>query len=110
MGTLFSFGNERFRPQGCTPRIWSSLVSGTWHVKMGLTELRDSHCVSVVLIKAFSVLLLQVCLSAIFLLCKRFFPRSKFEVTALLHGVCLDHEGEFSNILNGGFLTDHSEP
>ena len=81
---------------------------------MGLTELRDSHCVSVVLImKAFSVLLLQVCLSAIFLLYKRFFLRSKCDATALrplLHGVCLDHEGEFSNILNGGFLTDHSEP
>ena len=30
----------------------------TTHVKMGLTDLRDSHCVSVVLIKAFSVLLL----------------------------------------------------
>ena len=110
MGTLFSFGNERFRPQGCIPGIWSSLVSGTWHVKMGLTELRDSHCVSVVLIKAFSVLLLQVCLLAIFLSYKRFFPRSKYDATALLYGVCLDHEGELSNILNGGFLTDHSEP
>ena len=77
---------------------------------MGLTELRDSHCVSVVLIKAFSVLLLEACLSAIFLLYKRFFPRSKCDATALLHGVCLDCEGEFSNILNGGFLTDHSEP
>ena len=75
VGTLFSFGNEGFRPQGCTPGIWSSLVSGTWHVKMGMTELRNSHCVSIVLIKAFSVLLLQVCLSAIFLLYKRFFPR-----------------------------------
>ena len=34
-------------------------------LKMGLTDLRDSHCVSVVLIKdikAFSVLLLQACL------------------------------------------------
>ena len=77
---------------------------------MGLTKLRDSHCVSVVWIKAFSVLLLQVCLSAIFLLYKRFFPRSECDATALLHGVCLDHEGEFSNILHGGFLTDHSEP
>ena len=28
----------------------------------------------------------------------------------LLNGVYLDREGEFSNILNGGFLTDHSEP
>ena len=46
----------------------------TKHVKMGLTDLRDSHCVSVVLIKAFSALLLQACLSAIFLLYKRFFP------------------------------------
>ena len=35
-----------------------------FHVKMGLTKLRDSHCVSVLLIKAFSVLLLY----------KRFFP------------------------------------
>ena len=30
VGTLFGFGNERFRPQGCTPGIWSPLVSGTW--------------------------------------------------------------------------------
>ena len=32
------------------------------HVKMGLTDLRNSHCVFVVLIKVFSVLLLQACL------------------------------------------------
>ena len=31
-------------------------------------------------------------------------------MTALLNGVYLDCEREFSNILNGGFLTDHSEP
>ena len=36
--------------------------------------------------------------------------RSKCDETALLNGVCLDCEGEFSNILNGGFFTDHSEP
>ena len=36
--------------------------------------------------------------------------RSKCDATVLLNGVCLDREGEFSNILNGGFLTDHSEP
>ena len=36
--------------------------------------------------------------------------RSKCDATALLNGVCLDREAEFSNILNGGFLTDHSEP
>ena len=41
---------------------------------MELTDLRDSHCVSVVLIKAFSVLVLQACLYAIFLLYHRFFP------------------------------------
>ena len=34
----------------------------TNHVKMGLTGLRDSRCVSVVLIKAFLVLRLQACL------------------------------------------------
>ena len=31
-------------------------------------------------------------------------------MTALLNGVYLDCEKEFSNILNGRFLTDHSEP
>ena len=31
-------------------------------------------------------------------------------MTALLNGVYLDCEREFSNIPNGGFLTDHSEP
>ena len=31
-------------------------------------------------------------------------------MTALLNGVDLDCEREFSNILNGGFPTDHSEP
>ena len=36
--------------------------------------------------------------------------RSKCDATTLLNGVCLDREAEFSNILNGGFLTDHSEP
>ena len=46
----------------------------TNHVKMGLTDLRDSRCVSVVLIKAFLVLRLQACLKAILLLYKRFFP------------------------------------
>ena len=35
---------------------------------------------------------------------------SKCDATALLNGVYLDCEREFSNILNGGFLTDHSEP
>ena len=35
---------------------------GMFNVKMGLTDLHDSPCVSVVLIKAFSVLLLQACL------------------------------------------------
>ena len=44
------------------------------HFKMGLTDLRDSRCVCVVLIKAFLVLRLQACLYAIFLLYKRFFP------------------------------------
>ena len=73
---------------------------------MGLTDLRDSNCVSVVLIKAFLVLLLQACLKAIFFLYKRFFPFDQ-TATALLNGVCLDREGEFSNILNEGFLTDH---
>ena len=34
----------------------------TNHVKMGLTDLRDSRCESVVLIKAFLVLRLQACL------------------------------------------------
>ena len=34
----------------------------TNHVKMGLIDLRDSRCVSVVLIKAFLVLRLQACL------------------------------------------------
>ena len=34
----------------------------TNHVKMGLTDLRDSRCVSVVLTKAFLVLRLQACL------------------------------------------------
>ena len=38
------------------------IKSANKHVKMELTDLRDSHCVSVVLIKAFSVLLLQACL------------------------------------------------
>ena len=33
VGTLFGFGNERFRPQGCTPGIWAPLVSGTWFSK-----------------------------------------------------------------------------
>ena len=33
-----------------------------WLKCMELTDLRDSHCVSVVLIKTFSVLLLQACL------------------------------------------------
>ena len=28
---------------------------------------------------------------------------------ALLNDVCLDHEEKNSNILNGGFLNDHSE-
>ena len=32
--------------------------------------------------------------------------RSKCDATAL-NGVCLDREREFSNIPNGGFLTDH---
>ena len=42
---------------------------------MGLTDLRASHRVSVVLIKALSVLLLQArLLKAFFLLYKRFFP------------------------------------
>ena len=36
--------------------------------------------------------------------------RSKCNATALLNCVCLDREGKFSNILSGGFLTDHSEP
>ena len=31
-------------------------------------------------------------------------------MTALLNGVYLNCEGEFPYILNGGFLTDHSEP
>ena len=30
-------------------------------------------------------------------------------MTALLNGVYLDREGEFSNILNGGFFADHPE-
>ena len=39
VGTLFCFGNERFRPQGCTPGIWSALVSGTWFSKSRMNSL-----------------------------------------------------------------------
>ena len=39
VGTLFGFGNERFRPQGCTPGIWSPLVSGTWFSKSRMNSL-----------------------------------------------------------------------
>ena len=33
VGSLFSFGNERFKPQGCTPGIWPSWGSGTFRTK-----------------------------------------------------------------------------
>ena len=39
VGTLFGFGNERFRPQGCTPGTWSPLVSGTWFSKSRMNSL-----------------------------------------------------------------------
>ena len=39
VGTLFGFGNERFRLQGCTPGIWSPLVSGTWFSKSRMNSL-----------------------------------------------------------------------
>ena len=35
--------------------MWNSRYFGIFYVKMGFTDLRDSHCVSVALIKAFSV-------------------------------------------------------
>ena len=49
-----------------------------------VTYLCDSHCACVVLIKAFSVLLLQACHKAIFLLyIKRFFPFDQNAMPAL---------------------------
>ena len=38
VGTLFSFGNERFKLQGCTPGIWPSWGSGTF-----LTDNNDTR-------------------------------------------------------------------
>ena len=55
-------------------------------VEIGLIDLHDFRCVSVVLIKAFSVLVLHacVCLSAIFLLYKRIFPLDQNVMQPLL--------------------------
>ena len=76
---------------------------------MGLTDLHNPHCVSVVLIKAFSVLLLQACLQAIFLLYKRFFPFDQNVMRPLcLMVFILILGGILIYMLSGGFLADHS--
>ena len=41
---------------------------------------------------------------------KRFLIKPSTVPSALLNDFHLDHEGKNSNILNGGFLNDHSEP